>query len=53
MEQHHDDHENHETAKDAGGGALDGDDFTAEMDASETEADEASGATGGGRVRGE
>lgn len=43
----------HESAAEAGGGALEGDDFTAGMHASETEADEASGATGGGRVRGE
>ena len=45
--------EDHETAADNGGGALDGDDFTAEMDASEAEADETSGATHGGRVAGE
>ncbi|MFS0866476.1 hypothetical protein AB3M83_03960 [Microbacterium sp. 179-B 1A2 NHS] len=42
--------EGHETAAAQGGGALDGDDFTAQMNENEAEADEASGATHGGRV---
>lgn len=52
MSDHHgnpDEHTHEDLARD-GGGALDGGDFTAEMDDSEAEADETSGATGGGRV---